>query len=218
MKLDERLATAASLITGETFIDIGTDHGYLPVWLLLNGRCVRASAADINPMPLESARKNAEKYGVISKMDFFLSDGFDSVTGVYDTAAICGMGGILMADIIERGKDCFRSLVLQPMTNAEILRKYLWDNGYIIEKEAYCVSLGKAYAVLKAYHTGEMTEYTYSDTYLGKGDEDDAGYASYCRKILASAEKRAAGKRIRGDDVSDEETLILRCRRVIDGK
>ena len=217
MKLDNRLASAAALVEGRTFIDIGTDHGYLPVWLLLNGVCEHASAADINPMPLESSRKNAIRYGVFDKMEFFLSNGFDSVSGVYDTAAICGMGGILMTDIIERGKGKFRSLVLQPMTNAEKVRKYLWDNGYTIEKENHCVSLGKAYAVIKAKYTGEMTEYTYSDTYLGKCEGQSGEYIAYCKKILSSAVKRLHGKTVRGEDTTDEQSLADRCEAVING-
>lgn len=218
MKLDNRLETAASLVTDGTFIDIGTDHGYLPVWLLLNGKCVHAAAADVNAQPLESARKNAVKYGVADRMDFVLSDGFDKIEGVFDTAAICGMGGILMADIIERGKGKFRSLVLQPMTNAEVLRRYLWDNGYTIEKELHCVSLGKAYAVMRASYTGEKTDYSYSDTYLGREDADTDGYAAYCAKVLSSARKRINGKKIRGIDPSDDITLAERCEKVIAGR
>lgn len=215
MKLDDRLESAASLVTGQTFIDIGTDHGYLPVWLLLNGKCARAAAADINIHPLESAKANAARYGVEDRMEFFLSDGFDSVSGVYDTAAICGMGGILMADIIERGKGKFRSLVLQPMTNAEILRRYLWDNGYVIDKELYCVSLGKAYAVIHASYTGEKTDYSYSDTYLGREDAGTDGYAAYCAKILSSAKKRLSGRLIRGDDAENEKELVKRCEKIV---
>ena len=214
MKLDDRLKSAASLVTGQTFIDIGTDHGYLPVWLLLNGKCAKAAAADINIHPLESAKANAARYGVEDRMEFFLSDGFDSVNGVYDTAAICGMGGILMADIIERGKGKFRSLVLQPMTNAEILRRYLWDNGYVIDKELYCVSLGKPYAVLHASYTGEKTPYTYSDTYLGKCGGGEC-YVSYCRKMLSSAKKRLSGKLISGDDAEDERKLVEKCEKIV---
>ena len=217
MKLDNRLASASKLVTGKTFADIGTDHGYLPVWLLLNGVCEKATAADVNPMPLESARKNAVRYGVEDRMEFCLSDGFDSLDGVYDTAAICGMGGILMTDIIERGKGKFRSLVLQPMTNAEIVRRYLWDNGYTIEKEEYCVSSGKAYAVMKASYTGEKESYTYSDAYLGKNGGITDEYKAYCKKILASAVKRLRGKTIKGEAAGDEKSLVERCGKTING-
>ena len=73
--LDGRLALAASFVSGDTAADVGTDHAYIPVYLIKSGRCRRAVASDINEGPLNNAIKNAAAYGVSDKIDFYLSDG-----------------------------------------------------------------------------------------------------------------------------------------------
>ena len=215
MNPGRRLLSAASLCRGGDIIDIGSDHGFLPAWLLLNAKCVSASASDINPMPLERCRKTAEKYGVAEKMRFFLSDGFDSVEGDYDAAFVCGMGGIMIADIIRRAPGRAALWVLQPMTTAEILRAFLWDNGYVITEEVYTVEKRKPYAVIAAEYTGIAAPYSYADTYLGKSRPQSAEYVQYVRKTLASALKRLMGKKRENADTSCEEQLIEECVRHI---
>lgn len=211
MKLGERLQAAAGFCRGDRIIDIGSDHGFLPVWLLLNGKCVSAAASDINFMPLERCIATAEKHSVNEKMRFYLSDGFDSVEGNYDTAFICGMGGIMISDILARARGRASLWVLQPMTNAELLRAYLWDNGYEIVSETYPVEHRKPYAVMAAEYRGVNTPYSYADTYLGKLRPQSAGYACYVRKVRASAFKRRDGKKRENADFSDEEQLLAEC-------
>ena len=99
-----RLASAAELVRQNAiFADIGTDHAYLPLFLLESGRINFAYCSDINEGPLASARKNAEERGMVDKMDFILTDGATVLRdrGITDYA-ICGMGGELIADIIHR--------------------------------------------------------------------------------------------------------------------
>ncbi len=193
-----------------TFIDIGTDHGYLPVYLILNGVCPTAAASDINAAPLAKAMASAAGYGVADRMEFFLSDGFAGIEKSYDTACVCGMGGQVIADIIGKGEGKYKSLVLQPMTKAEFLRRYLWDNGYVIENELYPTQDGKAYAVMSARRFGDKFKYTYCDTYLGKIRPDTEGYLKYVAKIYSSAKKRYGGTK-RGDD----KTLICECEEIL---
>lgn len=193
MKLGGRLACAASFVRPGTVIDIGSDHAYLPAYLIREGVCPSAAASDINEMPLERAKATASRYGVADKMEFYLSDGFEKISKAYDTACICGMGGQLIADIIEKGKGKFTYLLLQPMTKAEELRAYLWNNGYLIETEAYPTEAGKPYAVISSFHTGENIPYTYTDTFLGKVRPDTDGYRLYVKKVNSAALKRYGG-------------------------
>lgn len=211
MKLGQRLLSAAALCRGERIIDIGSDHAFLPVWLLLNGKCIRAAASDINAKPLERGRATARKYGVEDRMDFYLSDGLDSAEGEYDTAFVCGMGGIMICDIIARGGDRVKRWVLQPMTNAELLRAFLWDNGYAIAEESYAAENRKPYAVIAAEKTGVTTAYGYNDTFLGKARHNSAEYRFYVQKVLSSAEKRLRGKKCEHADTADEEALTAEC-------
>ncbi len=211
MKLGQRLLSAAALCRGEKIIDVGSDHAFLPIWLILNGKCVRAAASDVNVMPLERGRAAAKKFGVDDRMDFYLSDGLDRAEGEYDTAFVCGMGGIMICDIISRAGDRVKRWVLQPMTNAELLRAYLWDNGYAVAEESYAVENRKPYAVIAAEKTDVKTAYSCADTYLGKTRPQSEEYRLYVKKVLASAEKRSRGKKCERADASEEEALIAEC-------
>lgn len=210
MKLGERLNLAAAFVTSGTVIDIGSDHAYLPVYLIKTGVCQHAAATDINPAPLERAKETAKRYNVCDQMEFFLSDGFNSVDKTFDTACICGMGGNNIADIIENGRGKFTRLVLQPMTKAELLRKYLWDNGFVIERESYAIEGGKPYVVMLACPKEGVTEYTYNDLFLGKIRPDTLEYKQYVKKIKSYAEKRFSGTK----HISDEG-LINECINII---
>ena len=102
---DNRLLTCAKLVTGEKAVDVGTDHGYLAVYLVEQGICNSVIACDVNEMPLESARKTAEKAGLTDRVTTILSDGLDSVhmEGVTDVV-MAGMGGELIARLVGKCK------------------------------------------------------------------------------------------------------------------
>jgi len=210
MKLGERLACVAKLVKPGTFIDIGSDHGYLPVYLIKSGICVTAAASDINISPLERSKATAERYGVADKMEFFLSDGFKNINKSYDTACICGMGGQVIIDIIEKGRGKFGRLVLQPMTKAELVRQYLWENGYMIENELYPSESGKSYAVMSAYYTGENTDHSYIDTFLGYIRPCTDDYRLYVKKVLSAARKRFGGTK-----QPDDGKLVSECMEIV---
>ena len=119
-RINGRLLSAAEFVRqGARFVDIGTDHAYLPLFLLKSGRVESAICADINEGPLESAKSNAKEAGVTENIDFVLTDGASALSdrGVTDVA-ICGMGGELIADIIDRApflKDANIRLILGPI-------------------------------------------------------------------------------------------------------
>lgn len=139
--LSDRLQTIADLIpTGSRVADIGTDHAYLPVWLLQNGVATHAVACDVNEGPLERARGSAAQYGITENISFRLGNGLACVAPEeVDTIAIAGMGGETMIAILEAApwtREGKHKLLLQPMTKAELLRPWLAEYGYrfIVER------------------------------------------------------------------------------------
>ena len=170
--LDGRLLSVAELVRqGAEFADIGTDHAYLPLALLREGRIFRAVCSDINDGPLESARKNALEAGFYDNIRFYLTDGAAALSGEGITdMAICGMGGELIADIIDRApylKSSDIHLILQPMSKQAHLRAYLAREGYKILCESYSYSQGKYYVTLLSCYTGAPYELTEVECELG---------------------------------------------------
>ena len=157
--LDARLRSAAKFVRAESVLaDIGTDHGYLPVFLLSEGRVRRAVLSDINEGPLSSARENAEASGLSHLCEFYLTDGCHALSGLGVTDyAVCGMGGELIAEIIEHAphlKDPAVRLILQPMSRPEQLRAYLAAEGIDILSETFVQAAGKAYVCIHAAYSG----------------------------------------------------------------
>ena len=171
MGLSVRLKTIASLVPkGARVCDIGTDHGYLAIELISSGKAQNVIAADINEKPLLNAQKNIEKSGVCN-INIRLCDGFDGLEAKeFDTAVIAGMGGEVISGIIERGKDIThdKTLILQPTTSPEFLRKFLNTHGFGIISEIPVFENSKLYSVLTVKYSGEklpLEEYLF---YIGK--------------------------------------------------
>ena len=140
MELSKRLHAVAGLVTeGASVADIGTDHGYIPIYLVKQNIASRVIAADINRGPLERARMHIVGYGVKDRITTRLSDGLEQIEpGEADTMIAAGMGGGLIIRILQKGKpvtDRMRALILQPQSEIEKVRIYLNQNGYQIENE-----------------------------------------------------------------------------------
>ena len=138
LQLQPRLRLLADLVPqGARLADIGTDHGYLPVWLMQQGRIASAIAADIGPEPLAHARRTAEEYG--AALDLRLCDGLRGIAPhEADTVVMAGMGGETIRDILRAAPwtaDGHHTLLLQPMTKVELLRGWLRENGYLIKQK-----------------------------------------------------------------------------------
>lgn len=158
--LNPRLTSAAEFVRqGARFADVGTDHAYLPIFLLGEGRISYALCTDINEGPLASAVANAKDAGLYEQMDFCLTDGAASLSGYGITdMAICGMGGDLIASIVEAAgylRDENINLILQPMTKQEALRDNLYRMGYEIVAESYSCDAGKYYVCMQVKYTGK---------------------------------------------------------------
>ena len=176
MELTPRLKLVYGMLGGgDTLIDVGTDHAYLPIKLVADGKYSRAVASDIAKGPLASARENIAAAGLDGKIETALSDGFESVAlpdGGF-SVAVCGMGGEMIASVLSSSEEISRRaklLVLQPMTKDEKLREYLWKNGFEILEERAASEGEKVYIAMAAHYTGERVEYTEEELYVGKAD------------------------------------------------
>lgn len=171
--LTPRLKAAASLVRGGGILaDIGTDHGYLPIYLVETGKISKAIAADIGKMPLENARKSVELNGLSDKISLRLSDGLRSFSpDDADEFVFAGMGGTLIAEKLAETdwiKNKKYHFVFQPQSRAEELRQFLFENGFQIEKEIATHEGRRVYIAFSAFYNGENTEYSYADCFLGK--------------------------------------------------
>ena len=172
MELTPRLRAIADMVPhGACFADIGTDHAYLPTWLLLNGVIDCAIAADLREGPLERARETAKKHSVEDKMDFRLCDGLTAVReGEVNAIAIAGMGGDTIARILSQApwtKNPDITLFLQPMTSQPDLRQWLFENGYCIENERIVREGEKLYTVFRV-KAGTMDELSPAELWAGR--------------------------------------------------
>ena len=158
-RLNNRLKTVFDLINdGARVVDIGTDHAFLPIALIKSGKAKNVIACDIGEKPLENARKNLER-SKVSSVELRLCDGLCGVCqNEFDTLVIAGMGGEVISGILQRCdyiKSDAYSLILQPMTAADHLRKFLTQNGFEIEKEIAVEDNSKLYTVILARFCGK---------------------------------------------------------------
>lgn len=162
MKLTDRLLKIASLVTKEKRLaDIGTDHGYIPVYLLTKGHIDFAILADVNKGPLENARNEVRHNKLLDKVDLRLGSGIEVLkVNEVDEVIIAGMGGILISELLEaktRVAHNLEKLILQPMQAQDELRKYLLNNGYEILDEVLVKEDFRIYEIIVAKYTGKNT-------------------------------------------------------------
>ncbi len=137
MHLTSRLKTIADSIDKCSCVaDIGSDHALLPIYLIKNNKADKAIATDINKGPAGNSRKRIQQYGLDNLIDVRVDFGLKALKdNEADVIIISGMGGLLIADIIKESHDIAKSakmLVLQPMRDGYLLRKWLVGNGFKI--------------------------------------------------------------------------------------
>lgn len=160
MIISDRLKNIAKLVDGcYSIADVGTDHAYLPIYLIKEGIIKTAIASDINKGPVLRAQENVKKNKVDNFIHCRLGAGLQTVEPYeVDIAVIAGMGGNLIRDILEDDLPVVKSLqylILQPVQNPEILRKYLYRSGYDIIDEELCYDEGKYYEIIKVKFIGK---------------------------------------------------------------
>lgn len=160
VKISNRLTTAAALVTqGYTLADVGTDHGYIPIYLLQQEKIPSAIAMDINEGPLERAKEHIALYGLQAYIQTRLSDGVAALKpGEVEAVLIAGMGGGLIMHILKDGEKVCQSakeLILQPQSEIERVREFLREEGYTILAEDMVYEDGKFYPMMKVQYQGE---------------------------------------------------------------
>lgn len=201
MELSPRLLKIASLVPkGASLADVGTDHGYIPLYLFKNNIISRAVAMDVNPMPLKRAEDNITAAGFDKMCEFRLSDGLEKLNNnEADVIVIAGMGGLLIRDILTRGEHAIAAdtrLLLQPMIAAPEVRVFLFQNGYTIENEYLVREENKFYNIISAVRG--KSEYTDYEIYVGRNTKANSpdvypDYINYkkrvCQKIIDGIKK-----------------------------
>jgi len=172
MELSKRLYAVAGLVTeGASVADIGTDHGYVPIYLIKNNIASKVIAMDINKGPLERARMHIIGHGLKGQIETRLSDGLKNLEpGEVDAFIAAGMGGGLVIKILEDSKavvDSLKFAVLQPQSEIAKVRKYLNRNGLVIIDEDMVEEDGKFYPMMKVVH-GEPQAYEEYEYIFGK--------------------------------------------------
>ena len=171
MELTPRLqAIAEQVPQGACLADVGTDHGYLPVWLLRSGRIDSAIAADLREGPLDRARETAQRFGVAEQISFRLCDGLSAIRPEeVDTVVIAGMGGETIASILEAAPWTKERtlLLLQPMTGSAELRQWLQGHGYEITGERIAREGKRLYSILSV-KGGEMSPLSPAELWAGR--------------------------------------------------
>lgn len=174
LQLSPRLSKIAELLPPcKGLADIGTDHGYIPIYSLVNKISDFAIASDINPGPVERARANAQRFGLLDKISLRVGPGIETVQpNEAEVFVVAGMGGILISEILDKSKETLahaKTLILQPMTAARELREYLCQSSFSIDSEVLVAEDDKLYNIITA-SLGEPSRYTEKELILGRYD------------------------------------------------
>lgn len=197
--MNRRLRAIAALVkNGKGLADVGTDHGYLPVYLAEHGYSGALFASDIREGPLSAARKTAGEHDLSARIRFLLCDGLalcppDEI----DTIVIAGMGGDMIVKILDEAEWCMDQryrLILQPMTKPEVLRYWLVNNEFKISGESIVEDSGTLYQIVDAVFGGS-TELTDAELFVGKRalvNEEDL-YRRQLETVLSRFERALSG-------------------------
>ena len=211
IKLDSRLSAVADFVReGKTVADIGTDHAYLLAYLLQQGIIKKGIAADLRKGPLENARKTLIESDQLEKVNLVLSDGLDELKkGDCEDIVTAGMGGILIKEILERTPWVFDEsihIIAQPMTHAEVLRRFFLENGFKILEESSATDGKRYYCIISAQYDGIKRDAEEWYTYVGELIKNSDNVSqTYIEKPLATLEKKLAALKNAG--VEDIDTL-----------
>ncbi len=188
---DRMLGIALMVDNGASVIDVGCDHGYIPIYLVKAGISKKALAADVNDGPLKAAEKNISKYNLSEKIKTKKSDGLRDIDATdYDTVIVAGMGGVLISEILSagiRGK----TYILQPMTAIDYLMDYLAKNKFKILEHKIVEEENHIYNILKVCD-GEF-EPSELEKFLGALIPKNELYFKYAEKLRQKFSKVIIG-------------------------
>lgn len=195
LPISQRLLACAQLAApGGRLADVGTDHGYLGIFLLRQGLADHILAADLRPQPLERAKANFQAFGLEDRVDFYLSDGLAALPHTLDTVVCAGMGADTIVSILSAApwlREAGVRLVLQPQSGGSDLRQYLAAAGWSIKRELLCRDGRFYYTVLRAV-PGVPYSLTPGEAFLSPALRAEGGtllgpYCDRCIRILRDA-------------------------------
>ena len=232
-ELDSRLLCCAELVRrGCVAADIGSDHAYLPIYLVKHGICPKAIASDINEGPVNRAKINVAVSGLSKEITVLKADGLDAAAELSpDDIIIAGMGGELIRDIIDASeyvKNPSIRLILQPMTMPEVLREYLFENGFAVTDETVCIAADKCYQIICAHFDGNKRKFDDITLLLGEKNIERMSSSStsddieLLKRLSASVTRRINGRKSSQNPdpcaIKKDEELLEFCRQLLSGK
>ena len=229
MDISYRLNQIADMVSRcNTVADIGTDHAYVPIKLVLEGKVQSALAMDIGQGPLACAKEHIAQYGLSERITCRLSDGLQQLhTEEADTIVIAGMGGELMSRICKHDEQRFfgnKEFILQPQSEYYKVRKQIHAMGYAIVEERNFIDEGKYYVCIKA-QPGQETyenwcEYVYGKVLLMQKDSILKEYIHKKLKTLTQIEKQITAmsdqkekSQNKLEEIADDKKLIQQALR-----
>lgn len=214
--LTKRLETIKNLVNNSKItVDVGTDHGYVPISLITEKRALKVIACDINKGPLNNARANIQKAGLLEKIELRLGGGLvPCEMGEADTVIIAGMGGILIKDILEESyikAQSAEKLILQPMNSQDVLREYLINNNFSIKNEHLAIEGEKIYNIMEVVPKKETKDYL-KESFLNFGNpqnfEKNEQFKIYTEKNIKRIERVLTNlKKAKNYDENEVEKL-----------
>ncbi len=213
MKLDNRLSKVAGLVKNcNTLADIGSDHAYLPAYLLMSGKINRAIVCDVNSGPLENGKNTCRTLGIYDKCDFRLGSGLSVLReNEADTITICGMGGELMSNLLRENINIAKSakcLILQPQSAYDMLMELLYENGFGVLEEAIVKDRHLYYRIISASYGAntEKDDFLYPSRLARQKDEVYRDFLNFRLGINENIiEKLSLAK-----DKDEEKNTLLR--------
>ena len=199
IKISSRLLKCAEMVSSGTKIaDIGTDHAYIPIYLMLNSKISHAIASDIKIGPLQNAIKNIKKYNLENNIETRISDGLDKINeSEADEIIIAGIGGNIISNILEKctwKNKKNKVFIINPMKYEERLREFLYNNGYEIKKECAVICSEKVYSVMKVIYTGQKIKIDPKEKYIGKMEENiNQAEKAYIKKQIKNLSNHLKG-------------------------
>ena len=203
--LSTRLLACCQFVNrGDRVADVGCDHGYLSIHLLTQGIAKSCIASDVAEGPLQSALRNARKFGVKNKMEFYLSDGVRNIPRDFDTLVCAGMGADTMMSIFGAApwlKDSKYRLILQCQSKRPELRQWLYDEGYRINRETLAKDGKFVYTIMEVvYDPGHGI--TPAETYITPQllEDNHPLLAEYYERVKSGMELTISGLERANDD------------------
>ena len=179
--------------------DIGSDHAYLPIYLMSMGIIKSAIATDVNRGPVKNARENIAAYGFEDKISARLGDGMEGLDkSEYDTVTVCGMGGELIFRIINNDdvKSLRPNLILQPMSSINDLSYLLSEHGYHIYDDLWVSEGEHIYRIMCVRYTGIPYRINILEAYVGaiNLERGDGATISYVKRLKRQTEYKIKAK------------------------